>query len=159
MAANEEWDDVRSANSTLPARAVRSREASVSRSTEAAVGRLRSVLQNPQVVEPALQRDDQVAANDLAVEEVDPAEVPARLADADLRRRENAVTFSSMSSSARSRRTTNCCAPPLAEPPIVPPDIVECSQFRAVAALSLRQMQEIALPIDPRPGVNDGSYR
>jgi len=28
-----------------------------------------------------------------------------------------------------------------------------------VAALSLRQVQEIALPIDPRPGVNDGGYR
>jgi hypothetical protein len=41
----------------------------------------------------------------------------------------------------------------------VPPDIVECSQFLSMAALSLRQMQEIALPIDPRPGVNDGSYR
>ncbi|HEV8642755.1 MAG TPA: hypothetical protein VGV13_16830 [Methylomirabilota bacterium] len=41
----------------------------------------------------------------------------------------------------------------------VPPDIVECSQFSAVAALSLHQMQQIALPIDPRPGVSDGSYR
>jgi hypothetical protein len=41
----------------------------------------------------------------------------------------------------------------------VPPDIVECSQFSAVAALSLHQMKEIALPIDPRPGINDGSYR
>ena len=41
----------------------------------------------------------------------------------------------------------------------VPPDIVECSQFSAVAALSLHQMKEIALPIDPRPGISDGSYR
>ncbi len=41
----------------------------------------------------------------------------------------------------------------------VPPDIVECSEFEAVAALSLSQMREIALPIDPRPGVSDGSYR
>ena len=41
----------------------------------------------------------------------------------------------------------------------VPPDIVECSQFRAVAALSLHQMQKIALPIDTRPGISDGSYR
>jgi hypothetical protein len=41
----------------------------------------------------------------------------------------------------------------------VPPDIVECNQFSAVAALSLHQMQKIALPIDPRPGVSDGSYR
>jgi len=41
----------------------------------------------------------------------------------------------------------------------VPPDIVECNQFSAVAALSLHQMQEIALPIDPRPGISDGSYR
>ena len=41
----------------------------------------------------------------------------------------------------------------------VPPDIVECSQFSAVAALSLHQMQKIALPIDSRPGIHDGSYR
>lgn len=41
----------------------------------------------------------------------------------------------------------------------VPPDIVECSQFTAVAAPSLHEMQRIALPIDPRPGINDGSYR
>jgi hypothetical protein len=41
----------------------------------------------------------------------------------------------------------------------VPPDIVECSQFSPVAALSLHQMQKIALPIDPRPGISDGSYR
>jgi hypothetical protein len=41
----------------------------------------------------------------------------------------------------------------------VPPDIVECSDFKAVAALSLSQMREIALPVDPRPGVRDGSYR
>jgi hypothetical protein len=41
----------------------------------------------------------------------------------------------------------------------VPPDIVECSEFQAVAGLNLRQMQEIALPIDPRRGVSDGSYR
>jgi hypothetical protein len=41
----------------------------------------------------------------------------------------------------------------------VPPDVVECSQFSAVAALSLHQMQKIALSIDPRPGISDGSYR
>jgi hypothetical protein len=41
----------------------------------------------------------------------------------------------------------------------VPPDIVECSEFEAVAALSLSQMRQIALPVDPRPGVNDGGYR
>jgi len=41
----------------------------------------------------------------------------------------------------------------------VPPDIVECSQFSAVAALSLHEMQRIALPIDPRPGIHDRSYR
>jgi len=28
-----------------------------------------------------------------------------------------------------------------------------------MAALSLHQMQQIALPIDPRPGISDGSYR
>ena len=41
----------------------------------------------------------------------------------------------------------------------VPPDIVECSQFTAVAAPTLHEMQRIALPIDPRRGINDGSYR
>ena len=41
----------------------------------------------------------------------------------------------------------------------VPPDIAECSDFQAVAALTLSQMREIALPVDPRPGVDDGSYR
>lgn len=41
----------------------------------------------------------------------------------------------------------------------VPPDIVECNQFSAVAALSLHQIQKIALPIDPRPGIDDRSYR
>lgn len=37
----------------------------------------------------------------------------------------------------------------------VPADIVECSQFSAVATLSLHRMQKIGLPIDPRPGVDD----
>jgi hypothetical protein len=41
----------------------------------------------------------------------------------------------------------------------VPPDIVEYNPFSAVAALSLHQMQKIALPIDPRPGIGDGSHR
>ena len=41
----------------------------------------------------------------------------------------------------------------------MPPDIVECSEFKAVTALSLSQMADIALPIDPRPGISDGSYR
>jgi hypothetical protein len=41
----------------------------------------------------------------------------------------------------------------------VPPDIVECNQFAAATTLSLRQMRQIALPVDPRPGINDGSYR
>lgn len=41
----------------------------------------------------------------------------------------------------------------------VPPDIVECSEFKAVTALSLSQMAEIALVIDPRRGISDGSYR
>jgi hypothetical protein len=41
----------------------------------------------------------------------------------------------------------------------VPPDIVECSEFKAVTALSLGQMAEIALVIDPRCGINDSSYR
>ena len=41
----------------------------------------------------------------------------------------------------------------------VPPDIVECNQFIAVTTLSLGQMRQIALRVDPRPGINDGSYR
>lgn len=41
----------------------------------------------------------------------------------------------------------------------VPPDIVECSEFRAIAALSLSEMADIALHVDPRPGISDGSYR
>jgi hypothetical protein len=41
----------------------------------------------------------------------------------------------------------------------VPPDIAECSEFEPVAAPTLGQMREIALPIDPRPGIRDGSYR
>ena len=41
----------------------------------------------------------------------------------------------------------------------VPLDIVECSQFSAIAALSLHQMQQIARPIDPRPRISDSSYR
>ncbi len=41
----------------------------------------------------------------------------------------------------------------------MPPDIVECSEFKAVTLLSLGQMAEIALVIDPRRGINDGSYR
>lgn len=41
----------------------------------------------------------------------------------------------------------------------VPPDIVECSQFTAVAAPTLHEMQRIALPIDLRRGINDASYR
>jgi hypothetical protein len=41
----------------------------------------------------------------------------------------------------------------------VPPDIVECSQFTAVAAPTLHEMQRIALSIDSRRGINDGSYR
>jgi hypothetical protein len=41
----------------------------------------------------------------------------------------------------------------------VPPDIVECSEFVAIATLTLEQMQQIALAVDPRPGISDGSYR
>jgi len=41
----------------------------------------------------------------------------------------------------------------------VPPDIVECSEFESVAALTLGQMRETALAIDPRRGISDGSYR
>jgi len=41
----------------------------------------------------------------------------------------------------------------------VPPAIVECSQFSAMTALSLHEMQRIALPIDPRSGISDSNYR
>lgn len=41
----------------------------------------------------------------------------------------------------------------------VPPDIVECSQFTGIAAMSLHEMQRLALPIDARPGPSDGGYR
>ncbi len=41
----------------------------------------------------------------------------------------------------------------------VPPDIVRCSEFESVAALTLGQRRETALAIDPRRGIGDGSYR
>src|SRR3989442_11299733 len=40
----------------------------------------------------------------------------------------------------------------------VPSDIVECSEFRAITALSLSEMADIALHVHPRPGISDGSY-
>ena len=41
----------------------------------------------------------------------------------------------------------------------VPPDIAECSAFRAATALTLSDMMEIALMIDPRDGIDGRSYR
>jgi hypothetical protein len=41
---------------------------------------------------------------------------------------------------------------------VVPSDITECSRFRDAKSLSLYEMNEIALTIDPRPAVNDGAY-
>jgi hypothetical protein len=33
------------------------------------------------------------------------------------------------------------------------------SQFTGIAAMSLHEMQRLALPIDARPGPSDGGYR
>lgn len=41
----------------------------------------------------------------------------------------------------------------------VPADIVECSKFRDAKTLSLSDMVSIALPVDPRIGVDERSYR
>ena len=41
----------------------------------------------------------------------------------------------------------------------VPSDIAECSVFRAATALTLSDMTDIALTIDPREGVDRRSYR
>ena len=41
----------------------------------------------------------------------------------------------------------------------VPGDIVECSKFSDPKTLSLSDMVSIALPIDPRIGVDERSYR
>jgi hypothetical protein len=41
----------------------------------------------------------------------------------------------------------------------VPADIVECSRFCDTNALSLTDMVRVALPVDPRPGIDDRSYR
>jgi len=41
----------------------------------------------------------------------------------------------------------------------VPSDIVECSKFSDAKTLSLSDMVNIALPIDPRVGVDERSYR
>ena len=48
----------------------------------------------------------------------------------------------------------------LPEPPRqVPPDIAECSAFRAATALTLSDMMDLALTIDPREGIDRRSYR
>ena len=41
----------------------------------------------------------------------------------------------------------------------VPADIAECSAFRAATALTLSDMVDIALTIDPREGIDRRSYR
>jgi hypothetical protein len=41
----------------------------------------------------------------------------------------------------------------------VPPDIAECSAFRAATALTLSDMMDLALRIDPREGIDRRSYR
>ncbi len=40
----------------------------------------------------------------------------------------------------------------------VPPDIVECSEFKDVKAMDMDTMQRLALPVDPREGINKKSY-
>ena len=41
----------------------------------------------------------------------------------------------------------------------VPPDIAECSAYRAATALTPGDMMDLALTIDPREGINRRSYR
>ena len=41
----------------------------------------------------------------------------------------------------------------------VPPDIAECSAYRGAATLTLGDMMDLALTIDPREGVDRRSYR
>ena len=41
----------------------------------------------------------------------------------------------------------------------VPGDIVECSKFSDPKTLSLSDMVSIALPVDPRVGIDERSYR
>lgn len=41
----------------------------------------------------------------------------------------------------------------------VPSDISECSAFRAATAPTLSDMIDIALTVDPRPGIDGRSYR
>lgn len=41
----------------------------------------------------------------------------------------------------------------------VPPDIHKCSGYRKHHQLDLNDMVRIAIPIDKRIGINDGSYR
>lgn len=40
----------------------------------------------------------------------------------------------------------------------VPANIVECSGFNGIRQMSLFDMQQIALPIDGRTGINEKSY-
>jgi hypothetical protein len=42
---------------------------------------------------------------------------------------------------------------------VMPDDIVECSDFSPRHRLSIWKLAELALEIDPRVGINDGSYR
>jgi hypothetical protein len=36
---------------------------------------------------------------------------------------------------------------------------VECSQFTGITAMSLHEMQRLAMPIDARHGPSDSAYR
>lgn len=42
---------------------------------------------------------------------------------------------------------------------LVPPDVVECSRYMALSAMELREMELLALTVDGRVAVQDGSYR
>ena len=42
---------------------------------------------------------------------------------------------------------------------MVPPDIVECSRYMRTTDMNINEMEILALPVDGRIGVQDGSYR
>ena len=42
---------------------------------------------------------------------------------------------------------------------MVPSDIAECSRYVETTAMDIREMEILALPVDGRVGVRDGSYR
>ena len=41
---------------------------------------------------------------------------------------------------------------------LVPPDIAECTSYESIKQPELHEMNEIAIKVDKREGVNEGSY-